>query len=51
MTIDQKATKAEIITASTECIDYQQSLINRLQQQQPSLFIVIGILSVYSLLF
>lgn len=45
-TIDEKNTKADIIDASIECVDYYAEQNARLQQQQNVLMVIVGILVV-----
>ena len=51
MNITEKSTKDEIISASCEIIDSQAEKISRLEQQQTALFWVVGLISVWLILF
>ena len=49
-TITERASKAEIISASLELTDSQAATISRLQQEQRILFAALAVLTVWTLL-
>ncbi len=48
-TITERASKAEIISASLELTDHQAATIERLQQQQRILFVALAVLTLWTL--
>lgn len=49
-TITERASKAEILSASLELTDSQAATISRLQQEQRILFAALAVLTVWTLL-
>ena len=45
VTITESSTKAEVITAALELADHQAEQINRLRQQQQTLWAVVAVLA------
>jgi hypothetical protein len=49
-TIDEKNTKADIIDASIECVEYYAEQNDRLRQQQNVLMVIVGILFIWGVM-